>query len=195
MAPFVYITRYTKSMAKKQKNGVSGGFVFFGIGVILAGLIFSYPGFHELISNLGEWGILGMFLAGLAFVVSQLSPIATVVMLGLSEEYPMWMVTLICGVGSMVGDLIMFRFFSSGLGADVFEEVENIKKRLHLRNKTLIKLLGAIFIVSPLPDEIGVALLGMSNVKIGNMAVLSFCLNSLAIFVLVYAYAVARGVV
>ncbi|MCC7436766.1 hypothetical protein IT402_02755, partial [Candidatus Nomurabacteria bacterium] len=49
----------------------------------------------------------------------------------------------------------------------------------------LAPVIGAIIIASPLPDEIGVGLIGISKMKNWQFLVLSFVLNSLGILLIV----------
>jgi len=46
---------------------------------------------------------------------------------------------------------------------------------------------GALIIISPLPDELGVSLMGISKLKWYRFLLLSFTLNTLGIFFLLSA--------
>jgi len=48
----------------------------------------------------------------------------------------------------------------------------------------IIPLVGALIIASPLPDEIGVTMLGLSKVKNSYFILLSFVLNSAGILII-----------
>jgi uncharacterized membrane protein YdjX (TVP38/TMEM64 family) len=48
-------------------------------------------------------------------------------------------------------------------------------------------VLGAIIIASPLPDEMGVGLMGISKLKTSQFILLSFVLNAIGIFIVVTA--------
>ncbi|HEY4478659.1 MAG TPA: hypothetical protein VI775_02350, partial [Candidatus Paceibacterota bacterium] len=52
--------------------------------------------------------------------------------------------------------------------------------------KWLSPLIGAFIIASPLPDELGVALLGMSKIRIAVLIPLSFTMNILGIYILIF---------
>ena len=48
-------------------------------------------------------------------------------------------------------------------------------------------MLGAFVIVSPLPDELGVSLLGMSEIKTGKFLLISSISHTIGMFLLVSA--------
>ncbi len=48
-----------------------------------------------------------------------------------------------------------------------------------------IPIIGAVIIASPLPDEIGVSILGISKMKNWKFLLLSFFLNTVGIFIIV----------
>ncbi|MEN9561421.1 MAG: hypothetical protein RIQ56_694, partial [Candidatus Parcubacteria bacterium] len=50
--------------------------------------------------------------------------------------------------------------------------------------KWFAPVLGAIIILSPLPDEFGLALLGFSKLKIWVVLLLAFVLNAIGIYAL-----------
>ena len=50
-----------------------------------------------------------------------------------------------------------------------------------------LPVLGAVIIASPLPDEMGVGLMGISKLKTSQFILLSFVLNSIGIFIIVSA--------
>ena len=51
----------------------------------------------------------------------------------------------------------------------------------------MLPVIGAIIIASPLPDELGVSLMGMSQMKASRFILLSYILNSIGIFLVVSA--------
>jgi len=49
----------------------------------------------------------------------------------------------------------------------------------------LIPIAGAFIIASPLPDEIGISLMGLSKVKNWHFILITFLLNAIGIFLVV----------
>ncbi len=128
--------------------------------------------------------ILGSFVAGL-FFTSIFTTAPAVVALGqIAQHNSIWVVAFLGGLGAVVGDLIIFRFvrdrFSEHL-IGVLQE-KGISKRMKaiFRAKFfrwLTFLLGGLIIASPLPDELGISLLGFSKMKTSWFVPLSFIAN------------------
>jgi len=100
------------------------------------------------------------------------------------------MVAIVGGLGALIGDIIIFRFvkdrvsehFAYLIKASRSERLFSIFK-LKLFH-WIIPFVGALIIASPLPDEIGVTMLGLSKMKSLHFILLSFILNSAGILVI-----------
>lgn len=163
------------------------------ISITVAFLFVGYEPFHTFLLNLGEWGYVGAFIAGILFVSTFTIATAAVILLVLAETLSPIEIGIIAGLGAVVGDLTIFRFIKDGL----MEEVSPIYKRLgggHV-NKILhtkyfswtLPVIGAVIIASPFPDEIGVSLMGIAKMKTYQFIILSFILNAIGIFIIVSA--------
>ena len=159
--------------------------IFFSI--ILA-IIFVRTGvIINLLSISKEWEIIGSVIAGVFFIsVFTVAPSA-VVLVELAKTNSPWLVALFGGLGAVLGDLVLFAFVRDVLTEDLKEIIKYIKSKtiFHIFNfkrvKWLMPLLGAIIIASPLPDEIGIALLGLTKMKKKTFILLSFIFNFLGI--------------
>ena len=90
----------------------------------------------------------------------------------------------------MLGDYIIFRFLKDR----VFDEFASVVAKIggsHLRQLLhtpyfawLLPVLGAIIIASPLPDELGITLMGLGKIKNWQFLTLSFVLNSSGILII-----------
>lgn len=163
--------------------------------LIISLIIFFYfaetPLIKNTITSIGNLGYLGAFLVGIFFVSTFTVAPATVVLFYLAKELTHIEVALFAGLGSVLGDYIIFRFLKDR----VFEELIPVFKRLGgLRLSHLLAtpyfawfapVFGAIIIASPFPDEIGITLLGISKLKNWQFLILSFILNSLGIWVII----------
>lgn len=96
-------------------------------------------------------------------------------------------------LGSVAGDLIIFRFVRDHFSAHIVELLEHRHplRRAHVLFKRrtfrwLTFLAGGLILASPLPDELGIALLGFSKMRAKYFAVLSFVFNFLGILVIGY---------
>ena len=137
---------------------------------------------------------LGSFLAGIFFVsVFSVVP-AAALLLEIAQSTPPWLVAFWGGLGALVGDWLIFSFvrdrFSEHLLA--FFRPKNTSQRLRSiwrfrLFRWFMPLVGALIVASPIPDEIGLSLLGLSKMKSAVFIPLSFVLNflgSLAVILL-----------
>lgn len=128
--------------------------------------------------------LFGSFLAGI-FFTSVFTTAPAIVTLGkLSLISPVLSVAFFGALGAVVGDLIIFRFIRDRFSEHVIELLghQHIGKRLH----ALLKLklfrwvsffVGGLIIASPLPDEIGIGLMGFSKMKASWFILFSFFFN------------------
>ena len=127
-------------------------------------------------------------MGGILFVFTFTAALGVVVLASLVDTYPIASIALVAGFGSLLGDLVIFRFVRERL----LQEIQSIYNRLGGENLTQIlhkvylrwtlPILGALVIASPLPDELGVTLMGISDIRPSRFAVLSYFLNTAGIF-------------
>lgn len=166
---------------------------FFFLSLVIAFLLSQYEPFIAFLLNLGGIGYLGAFIAGLLFVSTFTVSTGVVMLLILAETLSAFDIGIIAGLGAVVGDLIIFRFVKDNL----LDEIKSITKYFggkHIRAtlhtkyfRWTLPVFGAIIIASPLPDELGVSLMGIANMRTLHFIFLSFILNAAGIFVVVSA--------
>jgi len=145
------------------------------------------------IAALGNLGYLGAFITGIMFVSTFTIAPATVLLFFLADKYNPYELALVAGLGSVFGDYLIFRF----LNDKIFIELSPLFKKYtskHLR--TLLHtpyfswfspVLGAVIIMSPLPDELGIGLLGLNKMKTWRFILLTFVLDVIGIFLVITA--------
>lgn len=92
-------------------------------------------------------------------------------------------------IGSLLGDLIIFKFIRDELADHMYQILKHEKwwRRVHhltfhLRYfRWFTFFLGGLIIASPLPDELGISLLGLSKMKTRHFMPISFIFNFLGI--------------
>lgn len=161
------------------------------IGLVLFFLFADNPLIAELIRALGDLGYLGAFIVGIFWTSTFTIAPATVLLYHLAGRLDPIEVALLAGAGAMVGDYLLFRYLKDR----VYEELRPVfmklgKSYLGRLFQTpyfawLTPLLGALIIASPLPDEAGVGILGLSRLKSWQFLLLSFALNSSGILLIV----------
>ena len=166
---------------------------------LVAGIMLARSNFVEQASLVFQGFVyLASFIAGLFFTsVFTIAP-ATVVLGELALSNSVFPVAAFGALGAMIGDLIIFYFVRSHASADLEYIVKSIKwrERFWFFRGRLFKLkfmrfilpvAGALVIASPLPDEIGMAMLGLSKLKTSVVMLLSFSFNYLGILLVALA--------
>lgn len=171
----------------------------FGISILIGLVLLKTLFFREFIFHLGNLGYIGAFFGGMLFVSTFTVSIGTALLLLLAESLHPIEIGIIAGIGAVVGDLVIFQYIrSKGLIDEIkhfFEFFGSDKLRHLIHTKYFswtLPVLGAIIIASPLPDEMGVGLMGISKLKTSQFILLSFVLNAIGIFLIVSAGAILR---
>lgn len=148
---------------------------------------------HEWVTLLGNFGYVSAFLIGMFFVSTFTVIPATAILFFLAEQLGIIPVSLLAGLGGMVGDYTIFKFIKDDLVHELrllFEQVagENLL-RVHWIAHTkyfvwLSPVIGALIIASPLPDELGIGILSVYKLDAKKFLLLTFILDTLGIFLL-----------
>ena len=137
-----------------------------------------------------ELKFLGSFLAGVFFISVFTAAPAMVVIVELARANSPVEVAIFGGLGALVGDLIVFRFIRDTLAEDISRLVQGVgngKLRSVFRLglfKWLTPFIGALIIASPLPDEVGITMLGLSKMRTSLFIPVSLGLNFLGILMI-----------
>ncbi len=157
--------------------------ILFVFGIILVAVILAIPGLREIVYTIAESGPLGAFVTGILYTSGFTAPLATAMIIDAAQTTPPWSLALLGGLGAMLYDLIIFAFVRRTTTVSFFEK---IRERFFGRPAIAWTLaaVGALVIASPLPDELGSGLLGLSNIPQKYFVPLSFILNGLGIFMI-----------
>ncbi len=154
---------------------------------------------HSFLLHLGNFGYLGAFLAGILFVSTFTVATGAVILLVLAETLSPIEIGIVAGFGAVVGDFVIFRFVKDDLAREIRFIYNKIDTNHHLKKVFQTKyfswtfpVLGAAIIASPLPDEIGVSLMGISKLKTYQFLIISFILNATGIFLVISASVVIK---
>lgn len=164
--------------------------VFFSI--ILVVLLSRIESFHSFLLHLGNFGYIGAFIAGILFVSMFTVATSGLILLILAETLSPIEIGLIAGLGAVVGDLLIFNLIKDNLSNEIKIIYNQIDKKNHLEKlfhskyfNWMLPFLGAVIIVSPFPDEIGISLMGISKMNTFKFIFISYVLNSIGIFLIV----------
>lgn len=134
--------------------------------------------------------ILGV-LSGLFYTSFLSSPLSVVLFIILGKTTNIYLLTLFGGIGAVIGDLLIVKFFrlifksfSFISHLNLFKKFRLLLKKYHL--DLIGFIIGIIIVISPFPDELGLALLGASKLSYFKLAILTLILNSIGIFIILY---------
>lgn len=176
----------TDPMAPELKSILIDGTIIF-FSFVLAAILWKYPFLKGALTATRELGIIGSFLAGMAFTSVFTAAPAAIILVEIAQENSLLLVALFGGLGSLAGDLIIFRFVKDRLTKDAAFILGKLKQRQvaealkHRLFRRILPIVGALIVISPFPDELGVALMGISQVPNSVFIPLSFSLNFIGI--------------
>ncbi len=173
-----------------HKNNLIKDVAIIALSILIAIILLKTGVLINILASSKELRLLGSFIAGMFFTsVVTVAP-ATVVLAEIAQVNSVLWVVFFGGIGAMIGDLIIFRFVKNRLSEDILYLLKKSKSeklisvfRLRLFRWS-IAFLGALVIASPLPDELGLTMLGFSKMKTSLFVPISFLLNSLGILVI-----------
>ncbi len=183
--------KHYKQMRRRWRRWRYKNTCFLLLSLVLFFILAQTPFVDSIIGQIGNLGYLGAFITGIFFVSTFTVAPAAVVLYHLADSLHPIEVALLAGLGAMVGDYIIFRFMKDR----VFDELQPLFSKInHPYLRTLFKtplfawtlpVIGAAIIASPLPDEIGVSMLGLSKIRRWQFFVVTFLLNAAGIFIVV----------
>jgi len=194
-----YLERIKKSVNDlRQFEWKHQNLIFLFVSLIIAYILIESTTVHEIIKSIGGFGYVGAFFAGMlfAYALTAAPASAALFILGNTLRTP-FIIAVIGACGAMISDYLIFRFVRDKLMKEIrTTEKEILGREIQFKIKPnglaakIIPILAGIIIASPLPDEIGVALLGAVKIQTRKFLQYSFILNLIGIFIIT-SFAVA----
>ena len=162
-----------------------------GLSIIIAGLLIWLNIPAALLGYANGLGYASSFLAG-SFFTSIFTTAPAIVTLGeIARVDGLFETAFFGAIGAVIGDLILFRFVRDQLT----EHLILVLRRHHLARRLragmrkpsyrwLAFIVGGIIIASPLPDELGISVLGFSKMNSRLFIPISFTFNFLGILLI-----------
>ena len=169
------------------------------VSIVLGVVLLKSQTFRETMLHIGNFGYIGAFMSGIMMVSTFTMSMGTVLLMLFAETLHPLEIGVIASFGAVVGDLTIFHYIRN---RGLINEIKHLFKyfgsdKLHHLVHTkyfswTLPVLGALIIASPLPDELGVSLMGISKMKTGQFIILSFVLNMIGILIIVSAGAIFK---
>ncbi len=143
-------------------------------------LIFSQVSwFTRDLGHLGNLSYFVVFIAGMMFASTFTVATGALILLTLAKTIaPVWLI-IFGGLGAVTTDVLVFLFVKEDIVDEITPIYDKItgshfKKILHTRYFAwTLPVLGALIIISPLPDELGVSLMGISTLTTARFTLIS----------------------
>lgn len=146
---------------------------------------------YALLASVRGLEFVGSFIAGI-FFTSVFTTAPAIVALGeIARSNELLPVALLGGLGAVLGDLVIFRFVKDRFSTHVLELLKHRGIGRRIGAFFRLKLfrwfsffVGGLIIASPLPDELGIGLLGFSKMRLSSFIPLSFFFNFIGILLI-----------
>lgn len=171
-------------MTKKSRS-----FLFHDAGIIVLSVFVAILLVRTgVVRELSSWG---SFVAGMFFTSLFTTAPAIVALGAIAQTQSVFWTALFGALGAVVGDSIIFFFvrdrFSDHL-AVVFQHSgawKRLKALFRLKTfRWITFLVGGLIIASPLPDELGIGILGFSKLRFSRFIWLSLVFNFAGIYII-----------
>lgn len=174
-----------------NKNFLMRDIMLIVLSVIFAVVLAKTDILIKILTSTQELKFFGSFIAGI-FFTSIFTTAPAIVTLGeLARANSIMSVAILGAIGALAGDLIIFRFIRDEFSEHLMELVKHqgIVKRIRALSKLkffrwLTFLTGGLIIASPLPDELGIGLLGFLKMKTSWFILISFLFNFMGILLI-----------
>lgn len=179
---------------KWLRNYKYKGLTLIFISILLTIFLSKYNFLNEFFFSIRHTPFLGSFIAGILYVSASTVTLGIFMLSDLADTLPSIEIAIIAGLGGVVADFVLFRFFKG----DLLSEITPIYNKLggkhltrlmyHKYLRWSLPIVGAIIIASPFPDEIGISLMGLSKIKNYQFVLLCLVLDISGVFLLVSAF-------
>ncbi len=152
------------------------------VSIIIAIFILKSDFIENTISSLGDFGFLGIFVAGIFYAYSFTVAPALATLVLFTDSFNPLIISLFGALGATAGNYLLFHLIRDELPKEAEKLVEELEKEESIILKKLkyhwiLPLAVAIIFASPLPDELGISLLGTAKFNPKKFMFLVFFLH------------------
>lgn len=160
------------------------------LSIIFTILLVRFGVLESIFSVTRGWSIITSFIVGIFWTsVFTISP-ASIAIAHLSHEIDPVTLAAWGAFGAMLGDLVIFSFIRDDFSEDVRGAIKasRFKRFLGRTHFSFLRwfgpIIGALIIISPLPDEMGLSLMGISKMKTRYLIPMTLILNFIGIYLI-----------
>jgi len=158
--------------------------VFVAVKLVESGIL------ERLLGGSGGLQIIESFIAGMFFTSAFTTAPAIAALGTIAAHGSVFSTAFFGGLGAAATDLLIFHLVKRSVRQDIFslmskERRDRMRHIFHMKLfRWLTPFLAALIIASPLPDELGAALMGFTGAKAKFFVPFSFVANSIGILVI-----------
>lgn len=185
------IKREVKPKQKKNAYALVYDVIIIAFGFLVAIILSRLGIVDKFIFWFKDYYIFASFVTGIFFTSAFTLAPSSISFVHLSQKFPIEGIIFWGALGAMCGDLLLFFFVKDRFADDLKSVIKPSRWRKILKSfhfgflKWLSPIIGALIIASPLPDEFGMTLMGMSKVKMVVLIPITFLMNALGIYLLI----------
>lgn len=176
---------------KQRENGIIQDIAIVLLSVAIAVALVKTHTLADVLASSQSVERIGSFIAGM-FFTSVFTTAPAIVALGeIARANSLIQTAFLGALGAMAGDFIIFRFIRdrfSGHLAEVLKHAKGVRRVKALFRLRIFRwftfLVGGLIIASPLPDELGIGLLGFAHMSTIRFLPFSFFFNFVGILVI-----------
>lgn len=177
---------------KKHHRQKHQNLLFIVLGFIVTIAISQTIFFKQFIQFIEPYSFLSSFIAGMMFASTFTLAGGGLILVHLAATTNLFILIIFGGLGAVFCDVLIFTLFKDKIAKDIspiydeFITKSHLQKILHTRYFAwTLPVLGAFIIASPLPDELGVSLMGITQMKTAQFLFITFASHLLGISTLI----------
>jgi len=181
---------YYRTMHLKRNKRLEKDLIVIALSVVVGIILLKTGLVKDILYRSAELEYIGIFIAGIMFTSIFTTVPATIILGELALVTSAPLLALVGGLGALIGDFLIFRVLRENITEDVESlfHLKNNRRWKHLFKSKIFRgfvtLIGGIVLASPLPDEMGLALMGFSKTSSGSFAAISFICNFSGIYII-----------
>lgn len=164
--------------------------IFLAVTIVVVSIFLSNPQVGAKIEEFGQLGgPIVPYISGFFYSISVTAPAATAAIFYLGKIANPFYIALAGAFGAATTDFILFNFLRKRASQSVEYLASRFKTKYKATRKTIrifAMVVAGLIIASPLPDELGVAILAAINIKPQRFVFFSFVLNFLGILAIAW---------
>lgn len=140
-----------------------------------------------LINSLNGFVWVASFFAGIFYTSIFTAAPASIAIIEMAQRTSPVLIAFTGAFGSLIWDYFIFKFIKENVSGHLITLSKKIRSETIMSSKIFtffLSFIGAFCIATPLPDEIGLALMGISKMRTAYFIPISYSLNFIGILVL-----------